>query len=176
MKKTFLLAALLGVTGAFAADSYLYWMINTADSDAGKYNYNTVRISADGGSSYLTIYDAGFGSPYEVGGAGGITKSQALDAADWGDGFYASLAGVDVASASFVVELYNDSTFLARNYTASSGEIAGFIYSGGISGTSPLVPWTAGSFDIPEPSSGLLLLVGCAVLGLRRRRQANVLA
>ena len=174
MKKTFLLAALLGVTGAFAADSYLYWMIDT--EDAARYAYDTVRISADGGTTYLTIYDSNFGSPYKVGGEGGVTKTQVTTADDWGYGFYASLAGVSLETASFVVELYNDSSFLARNYSASSGEIAGYIYSGGISGTSPTLPWTAGSFDIPEPSSGLLLLVGCAVLGLRRRRQANVLA
>ena len=31
MKKTILLAALIGATGAFA-DSYLYWMVNTADT------------------------------------------------------------------------------------------------------------------------------------------------
>jgi len=174
MKKIFLLAALLGVTGAFAADSYLYWMIDTGD--AARYAYDTVRISADGGTTYLTIYDSSFGSPYTVNDKPGVSDAQIAVADDWGNGFYASLAGVNLETASFVVELYNDSTFLARNYSASSGEIAGYIYSGGISGAVPTLPWTAGSFDIPEPSSGLLLLVGCAVLGLRRRRQANVLA
>ena len=31
-------------------------------------------------------------------------------------------------------------------------------------------PWKGGSGDIPEPTSGLLLLVGGAMLALRRRR------
>lgn len=34
-------------------------------------------------------------------------------------------------------------------------------------------PWTGGSYVVPEPSSGLLLLVGGAFLALRRRRRAK---
>ena len=170
MKKSLLLAAILGATGAFAADSYLYWMIDT--TSANKFDYSYARIKDANSNTYLTIYDGSFEEAYTDGNYGdGVLKDYVAMADNANSGFYASLAGITPSSASFIVELYNDSgKFLAQNFSASAGEIAGYIYSGGIS-VPPSVPWTASSFDIPEPSSGLLMLVGFAMLGLRRRRQ-----
>lgn len=171
MKKSLLLATILGATGAFAADSYLYWMIDT--SSANDFTYSYVRIKDASTDKYLTIYDSAFDYAYTDGSGDGVAKTYIKMADDMNSGFYASLADIDPASASFIVELYSSSDkFLARNFSASTGEIAGYIYSGGIA-PMPVSPWMAGSFDIPEPSSGLLVLVGCALLGLRRRRQAR---
>ena len=36
----------------------------------------------------------------------------------------------------------------------------------------PITPWMASSYVVPEPTSGMLVLVGAALLALRRRRAA----
>ena len=177
MKKSLLLAALFGATGAFAADSYLYWMVDTSSaSNFGDYTYARIK-DASTDTYYLTIYDGGFDTAYNegAGGVSGVSKTTIGSMADWDDGFYASLAGITLSSASFIVELYNDSgKFLAQSFNDGSYDaVKGYIFAGGISGVSPVVPWSAGSFDVPEPSSGLLMLVGFAMLGLRRRRQTK---
>ena len=171
MKKTILLAALIGATGAFA-DSYLYWMVNTADPSLDS-NYSYVRVYDTASGKYLTpIYDGSFDYAYnEAGGQSGLSKETITDAADWGEGFFASLSGIETSSASFVVELFNESgTWLAQSAALSGSAAAGYIYNGGISAP-PAVPWTAGSFAIPEPTSGLLMLLGIAGLALRRKRE-----
>ena len=179
MKRSLLLAAIISAAGAFASDSYLYWMINNTTSDAGKFDYAYVRIrdanTTPEADSYLTIYDGAFEDPYEVGGESGVSKTYIEKAATRQSGFYASLANIsDLSSASFIVELYNDEgKFLAQSFNNGSySTVNGYIYSGGIS-VPPSVAWTAGTFALPEPSSGLLMLVGFAMLGLRRRRQAK---
>ena len=171
MKKTILLAALIGATGAFA-DSYLYWMVNTADSSLDS-NYSYVRVYDTASGTYLTpIYDGSFDYAYtQAKGESGLNKATIEDAAEWGEGFFASLSGIETSSASFVVELFNESgTWLAQSAALSGSAAAGYIYNGGISAP-PAVPWTAGSFAIPEPTSGLLMLLGIAGLALRRKRE-----
>ena len=175
MKKSIFLAALLIAIGASASDSYLYWMVNTADTTPDYSGYSYARIKAvDGGTeTYLSIYEADFDQPLEVGGVSGVSQSTVDDYADFGSsaGFYASLAGINLSTASFIVELYNDDgKFLAQSFNDGSyGTVSGMIYNGGIS-IPPAMPWKAGSFDVPEPSSGLLMLLGMAGLALRRRK------
>ena len=171
--KSILLAVLVGSAGVVSADSYLYWMIDTLNA-GNDYAYARIRdVNTSGDASYLTIYDGSFEETYSdgVGGVSGAAKEYIDLAASVNDGFFASLAGINLSTASFIVELYNDSgNFLAQsfnnlNYSAASA----YIYSGGISVPSAK-PWIAISFDIPEPSSGLLMLLGMAGLALRRRK------
>ena len=178
MKKSIFLAVLLAAIGASASDSYLYWMVTTTGTKgADSFDYNYARIKAvDGGTeTYLSIYEADFDQPLEVGGVSGVSKSTVDDYAGFGSsaGFYASLAGINLSTASFIVELYNDDgKFLAQSFNDGSyGTVSGMIYNGGIS-IPPAMPWKAGSFDIPEPSSGLLMLLGMAGLALRRKKVA----
>lgn len=175
MKKSIFLAALLIAIGASASDSYLYWMVNTADTTPDYSGYSYARIKAvDGGTEkYLTIYEGDFEDPLLVNGESGVSRDivNLYHDFDANAGFYASLAGVS-SSASFIVELFNDSgKFLAQSFNDGAyGTLSAYIYAGGISGQSPVSPWLAGSFDVPEPSSGLLMLLGMAGLALRRRK------
>lgn len=163
MKKAFLAMAILGATVASAADSYLYWMVGDG---APAYSYARVRDTS-GDTAYLTLYDSGFESLGDS-----ATLADITSAKEWGDSLLARLPTTD-SSKSYVVELYNDSDkFVAQSAVISGAQIANYISSGGMS-MPAAGAWSASSFAIPEPSSGLLMLVGCAVLGLRRRRQKN---
>ena len=158
---------LLGAVSAFADDSYLYWMVGDG---APEYAYARVR---DQTGTYLNIYDSGFDSQYTeaTGGKSGVSKETVTDFKDYGEGFYALLGPGTSSSSSFIVELYNSSDKFVGQSSPIAYSLAE-IYSGGM-GTPPSMPSSFGSFAIPEPSSGLLMLVGCAVLGLRRRKQKN---
>lgn len=165
MKKTLFVAAILGAMVASADDSYLYWMVGSSDVS---YDYARVR-TMDG--AYLSIYDTAFDEPYtyndEVGGMSGIKKEWVEDVRSNGEGLYAAL-GSNPLGSDFVIELYNyENTFVGQSVVSYNPES---IYTGGLSIPGNLAMAAPVAFAIPEPSSGLLMLVGCAMLGLRRRK------
>jgi hypothetical protein len=64
---------------------------------------------------------------------------------------------------------------LAASEHKSASSLADYIF--GNNSMSPVAAaafgknWTAGTYSVPEPTSGLLFLVGGMLLGLKRRRQ-----
>ena len=159
MKKALCVVALLGAMIASADDSYLYWMVGE-DAPADKYSYAMVKDTKS--ESYLNLYDE-YMNPLGT----QVTSADVTDARTYGEAFYASLAGIDTQSSTWVIELYNSNNDLIDTSGASQYTT---IFNGGFS-TPPAAPTAGTSFSIPEPNSGLLMLVGCALLGLRRRKQ-----
>ena len=166
MKKALLVVALIGSMVASAdTDSYLYWMVSAS---APSYSYAKIRYltPTDG---YLTSYAAPDPTAYSFGSQ--VSSSDIADQRDtWNDGLYAAVDSSKLPT-TFIVELWNSSGFVGQQ-AISSESLASYIYSGGMS-LPPSTPALFSSFSIPEPSSGLLMLVGCALLGLRRRKQKN---
>ena len=164
MKKALFVVALLGGMVASAeTDSYLYWMVD--DSSAPTYTKAAIRYT-DSSSYLLNYYEAG-GS--QIGTGPEVSKSVIDAQAEWGDGLYAGVDSNDLPR-SFVVELWNGDAYVGQSVIDWS-VAQNYIYEGGMGmPTAGAVPLSSG-FSIPEPSSGLLMLVGCAMLGLRRRRQ-----
>ena len=168
---------MMAVLGAFAAsadDSYLYWMMNTDDGTAAKFEYDAVQVRAyetaagvDSGN-YLTLY---YGNGNEAG--------TSLDAgvATMGLPFYASLASAMGSSFSYVVELFHDGAKVGQSESiffndAMAENYVAFATSAG--NLPAMGTWMAGGFSaVPEPNSALMLLLGCAVLALRRKSQRN---
>ena len=85
------------------------------------------------------------------------------------------LAGYDNDSYLFYVEMVNyaDQT-VTTGYKWGYGDLvsSGYVAFDGLDANTVMAHATTQSLsDVPEPSSGLLLLIGGAMLALRRRRQ-----
>lgn len=72
--------------------------------------------------------------------------------------------------SSYIVKLFDKSltTVVATSdpYTES---LKSFIYNAGTTEPPPASPWQVNAFSVPEPTSGLLLLLGFAGLALKRQ-------
>ena len=152
IQKLAVFVAILAMVGIVKADA-LYWQVDTGADDAaykGEYSYAAL-FDSDG-----TLLD-GY---YEASGG-----KVAPTLSDLGDGS---------STHSFYVELYNaslESVYKGQAVSYTDLAASGYISTGGVS----LPNFTATSgfngASVPEPTSGMLLLMGGALLALRRRRQ-----
>lgn len=167
MKKILLAAAgLLAMVAS--ADSYLYWMVD--EETIGDYTWNSARIFAVD-SSWDKAPAGGFEnySGWDIGDSVGTSVSSSSATFE---GAYALIGSEYLSDAySYYIELYNDDVAVAHSSGLSYS--AARFWTGSDFDTSS--GWTASSFTagaVPEPTSGMLMLLGGALLGLRRRRRA----
>ena len=160
MKKILTVLLVVGALTAAADDSYLYWMVG----DLGGVAYDTVKIQDTANNTYLNIYN---GNGVDKGES--ISRTVVDNYRSMGMGLYAALT-TDPATASYVIELWNSTSgFLLQSSELSySDAYAQYV----VSNNAMTLPnmWQPGGYAIPEPNSALLVLLGCAALGLRRRR------
>ena len=164
--KFMLMLAAAAAAGAVKAevDSYLYWMVSAtatySDAAGGtlpgtQVDYDYAKISADGGSSYLSFYGPGGG---DLG----------VDTLDKGVDGYVGFAS-SPAFSSFLVELYSDESSERVGWATIPYNTA-MQYAFTDITQQKLANLYTVTQAIPEPTSGLLLLLGMAGLALRRRR------
>ena len=93
------------------------------------------------------------------------------------DGAWFAVLPESPEGLSFMVELGNwDSgtwTGIAHSQSYTYAQLQSYIIHewSGPGATPAIEPWGAGGYVVPEPSSGLLLLVGGGLLALRRKRR-----
>lgn len=166
MKKfVFAIALMASLLASATDDSYLYWMVDVTET-AWHYDYSVqVRgktSDSDVGSLLNLYYGDGASADKSI----GSDYLKDLSGSDLG--FYAKLAS-DVTYTSYVFELFCDSGVVAQSDPYA--DVQAFIVTGGI-GAPKLSPMAVQmALPAPEPSSGLLLLLGVAGLALRRRKQ-----
>lgn len=188
MKKIIFLTAFASLLSAFAAeDSFIYWMVPEIATGTDMYGQTlggtyTAKISAfkngaewsKTGGTYLDIYsvagNGGLGSKVE--GGPSVTLSDTANNV----AYYVNLLQGNTQCYgdgwTYFVELYNGGAVVARSEGGLpySQESIAALSSGTIATPGEL--WMPMTFvPAPEPNSAMLLLIGCAALALRRRKQ-----
>lgn len=172
--KSLAVLAALAVSIAANAD-VLLWTVNNIDG----YN-NVVKNTDDSEATWqyaILKYKDSSDNIYVANNILGDTTAQVLTPDQFTGARIAAELPADYATAgySYWIELYSATyELVARDYIAS-GTLDDYIsqsesYSDWMSqGT----PQYSGSYtSVPEPSSGLMLLVGAALLSLRRKKRA----
>lgn len=167
MKK--LLFGLLIVGATFAAQAeFLYWQVTQETINSSEY----LKTTLDAGSTYFGQLRFGTGADY---GAYGV-YDEAISMIP-GDGVKVDLGvlkGDPTANAYYIEILKSeDGDFkgVAKSEVWSYSELstAGFINSA--LNVPSLKAWTGGvGYTVPEPTSALMMLMGIAFLGLKRRK------
>ena len=185
-------AALVGLS---ASADVLYWQVNDAaqsgtdlkGTPAQAYLMATPTTGSNPSAPFYVSsnLDEGGNDLGDAVGMGtfanGGTAAGVLDLAkilSWSDGTTsASSAGISgFSDLSFFVELYDASgnwvgqtTPQTYDSLVSSGAISSGL-NPNFSGVNSAVGGGSGSYSVPEPTSGLLMLVGLGALALRRKR------
>ncbi|MBQ3806631.1 MAG: PEP-CTERM sorting domain-containing protein [Kiritimatiellae bacterium] len=154
-------AVAIATTAMAEADSILYWMVDKPKYEDSSVAFDHVKIKAvDGGTgSYLYMFNQGASTGYDV--------AFAKESGDTTGGLFSGLFDGNVDY--FLIELFDDSDSRVA-WQRVSYQMA--FDNGSIS--SPLAAGGATVYTIsqvvPEPTSGILLLLGFAGLALRRKK------
>ncbi len=164
--KTFVIFAAMASLSARADVQALYWQVTEAS------NVNGVKFTAaalgvidgSGNISYLHNGSANGNQWVAASSVGGLSTQEA-----------AAILDQDYSGWSFFIELQNYDANTSTWYTSGRSEsytytqVQSHIFSpSGVLSSAPLA-WTP-TVNVPEPTSGVLMLLGGALLALRRRR------
>lgn len=173
MKRILALACAALSFGAMADDSYLYWMVGDnltwkgADA-APKYTQMAVGVLDAASGKNVTYLNC-----YAYGGSG--NGGNLVDKGS--GGWYAHLGTYASTSYSFYIELFNDSMKSVGRSEQILDYNAALAFATTFGTSQPLAkawaPTTFTTAAVPEPSSAFLLLLGCAGLALKRKKQSK---
>ena len=171
MKNKTILAAVLLVAAVFVrADvEALYWQV-TGENNPEPISFTVASFVATDGDTVERLVDSS-GNAWQGANSDKVTTEAIASLWD-------SKYNGDSSGWSFYIELMNwDGSAWTTVGTIDSGsgnwsydDIKSHIYSSSSMSMSLATPITSGTAHIPEPTSGLLMLVGGALLALRRRR------
>lgn len=163
-----LMALSCGVLFAADTDMYLYWMIGDPvtfkDADGNDKTDTLANYSArlSNGDGYLQIYET-------IGGQGVDSYANATDVQGWD--MIANVTGME--GKSFFIELFNADGTAYTSDPIGYGDLGAYISSmkGMARPADTYSGFTTFTQAVPEPTSGLLLLLGVAGLALRRKNK-----
>lgn len=160
MKKLIAIFAIT-VAACGASASELYWMVNTTEANKlGE--WDTAKL-------WVAGTDAGYAQNITGSNSGPALSSMSREELADFDGWVEDIS--KYSGKSFFIELTKADERVGATDVISYSALTANSFNGGMQ--SPSSPYTATSFTtqtVPEPTSGLLILLGMGALALRRRR------
>jgi len=168
MKKSIVAALVFSAAFAVSAD-VLYWMVGDSIADTAKQGDS---------NNFAALYVSGGGVDPDPTALMTVTGGQVYNMYDPEGGTTAfSYSGIDAFSSGdykFYVEILADGDYKgSQTPKMSYTDLASYILAGTGQPTSTMLAGfgSNATYNVPEPTSGLLFLIGGMLLGLKRRRQ-----
>lgn len=173
-----LVLALAGVLNVKA--DLLYWMVDNPKDVGGNsldYTYASIAVAQDISAGQGKYTASGYLNNYF---SGSSVENGVVIKDIFGSSAVAAILGTDYSSQSFFIELYDadmNARYQSEVFTLLSP--SAYITSAVEFNSNWSMTQSAGGLGgafaptaVPEPTSGLLLLIGAAMMGLRRKRIA----
>ena len=167
INKTVAVILTMAVLPSLADVEALYWQVTSAMNPT-PIQFQAAAMVADNGSGTKVYLNDSNGNAWQAANADKVTTESI--ASIWSDTY--------ATGYTFYIELMNNDN--GNWYTAgtidkgtgnwSYDDIKANIFSSSSMAMNLATPLKSGTAHIPEPTSGLLMLVGGALLALRRRR------
>lgn len=187
--RTFLVAGFAMMAAMAAQASFLYWQVDTSSSEVGQslaqalVDYNT-KWDPQGKQTDVTVDDISGARLVRVDKTTSGSTPVVLDsmpAADFDPNVKHDVtidtAYMDGEKYAYYIEIVANSaqpySLVAVSQQMTYAELvsANAVYENSELKTPSLAAWTGSSFSAaPEPTSGLLLMIGVGLLGLKRKR------
>lgn len=172
--KKIVFAGMVVLAAVFARADFLYWQI----ADQGEFTTATLWVKNTGSSTGLAELDVigAEGVDWENGTVltGTTTGLVQTDITGYTSDQYSFF--VELATYSGIEDSAPSSQKWLNSYSYDQLIAGGYISSGNVETPSPATfggaPMSGGGNVIPEPTSGMLMLLGGALMALRRRRRA----
>ena len=167
INKTFAAILAMAALPSLADVEALYWQV-TSGMNTAPVEFAAAAMVADDGNGNKVYLNDSNGNAWQAANSDKVTTESI--ASLWSDNY--------ATGYTFYIELMNNDNgnwYTAGTIDSGSGnwsydDIKSHIYSSSSMSMSLATPLTSGTAHIPEPTSGLLMLVGGALLALRRRR------
>ena len=170
--KKLIFALAVGLSLIARAD-YIYWMV---DNPASGYTWeNAVLTVQDDNRLYANEnYTAASAAVTDSTIGGTLSQSAASAIAELGEGYAYSSIGSDYSGKYILIELFNSQGEWMAGYSAAASSLSSYIFGDNSMSTMPATGFgqqAGATYNVPEPTSGLLFVIGGMLLGLKRKRQ-----